>query len=135
MCRYLLVGTSAPKVLGYLGADSVVDSFVERTTRGVDREVFVVLLEQFNIVAGQSGDFIDVADLLVGSIRTDLSCSGREHAGKVLVVTYKSTVKIPLSIGSLLLGFESVVIELLTESTGSLRFQREHLCEIPSRAG
>jgi hypothetical protein len=119
-CRMSCVsGTTHPVILSKLGADSAVDAFIERTSWRVDCEVLLVLLEVLDIVISQPRDFVDVTDLLVGTIGCNLAGGGGKHAGEVLVVSNRDTIEVPFAVRGLLLGLVSVIIKLLAEGFGN----------------
>jgi hypothetical protein len=103
-----------------LSADSVVDTLVEGTPWRVDGEVLFILFEVLDVVIGQSRDLVDVTDLFIRPVGGNLAGRSGEHSREVLVITNKSTVEIPLSIRSLLLRLESIIIELLAERMSNL---------------
>jgi len=75
-----------PEYTGRLRRHTSIDALVKGTSRRVDGEILVVLFEHLDVIVGDSFNFVNVLDGVVGTVARNLSRGVGEHARKVHII-------------------------------------------------
>ena len=80
----------------FLGGNATVDAFPKRATRRIDCELFLVRSEELLVRICQALNPINVLDILVRSIASNLARSMGKHSTKLLVIALKQKARTPV---------------------------------------